>query len=216
MSQNDPEVLRAEIARTRAELSDNVDTLTETANPKNIAGRQVNKVKSAAQGVREHLMGAPDDPYDSGTLGDKADAVKGRVGDAQDRAAGALDRAGDRVGDAPSQVRRKARGNPLAAGLIAFGIGYLISGAIPASEKEQEAASRLQEKAAPLKDKVSEAASEMGERLREPAQQAATAVKDAATDAAANVKDQGAAAKDDVQGQVQDSKTNVQGSGSGS
>ena len=77
MSQNDPEVLRAEIARTRAELSDNVDTLTETANPKNIADRQVNKVKSAARGVREHLMGAPDDPYDSGTLGERADAVKG-------------------------------------------------------------------------------------------------------------------------------------------
>ncbi len=212
MSQNDPEVLRAEIARTRAELSDNVDTLTETANPKNIADRQVNKVKSAAQGVREHLMGAPDDPYDSGTLGDKTDALKGKVGDAQDRAAGAL----DRVGDAPSQVRRKARGNPLAAGLIAFGIGYLISGAIPASEKEQDAASRLQEKAAPLKDKVSEAASEIGERLREPAQQAAAAVKDAATDAAANVKDQGTTAKDDVQNQVNESKSNVQGSGSGS
>ena len=73
MSQNDPEVLRAEIARTRAELSDNVDTLTDTANPKNIAHRQADKVKSAARGVREHLMGAPDDPYDSGTLGDRAD-----------------------------------------------------------------------------------------------------------------------------------------------
>ena len=76
MSQNDPEVLRAEIARTRAELSDNVDTLTETANPKNIADRQVNKVKSAARGVREHLMGAPDDPYDSGTLGERAEHCK--------------------------------------------------------------------------------------------------------------------------------------------
>jgi len=41
MSQNDPEVLRAEIARTRAELSDNVDALADTANPKNIANRQV-------------------------------------------------------------------------------------------------------------------------------------------------------------------------------
>lgn len=212
MSENDPEVLRAEIARTRAELSDNVDTLTETANPKNIADRQVTKVKSAAQGVREHLMGAPDDPYDSGTLGEKADAVKDKVGDAQDRAAGTINRVGDRVGDAPQQVRRKARGNPLAAGLIAFGIGYLISGAIPTSAKEQDAASRLQEKAAPLKDKISEAANEVGERLREPAQQAATAVKDAATDAAANVKDQGATAKDDLQSQVNESKSNVQDS----
>ena len=212
MSQNDPEVLRAEIARTRAELSDNVDTLTDTANPKNVANRQVDKVKSAARGVREHLMGAPDDPSDSGTLGERADTVKGTasgvLGSAQDRASGAL----DTVSDAPSQVQRKTRGNPLAAGLIAFGIGYLISSAIPSSEKEQEAASRLQEKAAPLTDKVRDAASDVADRLREPAQQAAASIKDTATDAVANVKDQGTTAKDDVQGQVRDSAGTVKNS----
>jgi len=212
MSQNDPEVLRAEIARTRAELSDNVDTLTDTANPKNVANRQVNKVKSAARGVREHLMGAPDDPSDSGTLGERADTVKGTasgvLGSAQDRASGAL----DTVSDAPSQVQRKTRGNPLAAGLIAFGIGYLISSAIPSSEKEQEAASRLQEKAAPLTDKVRDAASDVADRLREPAQEAAASIKDTATDAVANVKDQGTTAKDDVQGQVRDSAGTVKDS----
>jgi uncharacterized protein YjbJ (UPF0337 family) len=212
MSQNDPEVLRAEIARTRAELSDNVDTLTDTANPKNVANRQVDKVKSAARGVREHLMGAPDDPSDSGTLGERADTVKGTasgvLGSAQDRASGAL----DTVSDAPSQVQRKTRGNPLAAGLIAFGIGYLISSAIPSSEKEQEAASRLQEKAAPLTDKVRGAASDVADQLREPAQQAAASIKDTATDAVANVKDQGTTAKDDVQGQVRDSAGTVKNS----
>ena len=212
MSQNDPEVLRAEIARTRAELSDNVDTLTDTANPKNVANRQVDKVKSAARGVREHLMGAPDDPYDSGTLGERADTVKGTasgvLGSAQDRASGAL----DTVSDAPAQVQRKTRGNPLAAGLIAFGIGYLISSAIPSSEKEQEAASRLQEKAAPLTDKVRDAASDVADRLREPAQEAAASIKDTATDAVANVKDQGTTAKDDVQGQVRDSAGTVKDS----
>jgi uncharacterized protein YjbJ (UPF0337 family) len=212
MSQNDPEVLRAEIARTRAELSDNVDTLTDTANPKNVANRQVDKVKSAARGVREHLMGAPDDPSDSGTLGERADTVKGTasgvLGSAQDRASGAL----DTVSDAPSQVQRKTRGNPLAAGLIAFGIGYLISSAIPSSEKEQEAASRLQEKAAPLTDKVRDAASDVADQLREPAQQAAASIKDTATDAVANVKDQGTTAKDDVQGQVRDSAGTVKNS----
>jgi hypothetical protein len=208
MNQNDPEALRAEIAQTRAELSDNVDALTETANPKNIANRQVDKVKGAARNVREHLMGAPDDPYDSGTLGDKADAVRDKVGSAQYRASNAL----DTVSDAPRQVRRKARGNPLAAGLIAFGVGYLISSASPSTEKEQQAASRLQEKAAPLTDKISEAASEVADRLREPAQDAAAAVKDAATSAVETVKDQGASARDDVQDQVRTSKQSVQDS----
>jgi hypothetical protein len=212
MSETDPEVLRAEIARTRAELSDNVDALTETANPKNIADRQVNKVKSAARGVREHLMGAPDDPADAGTLGERAGAVKdrasGALGSVQDGASGAV----DTVTDAPRQVQQKTRGNPLAAGLIAFGIGYLISGAIPATQKEQQAASRLQDKAAPLTDKVREAASDVADRLREPAQEAVASIKDTATDAMATVKDQGATAKDDVQGQVQDSAAAVKDS----
>ena len=209
MSETDPEVLRAEIARTRAELSDNVDTLTETANPKNIADRQVNKVKSAARGVREHLMGAPDDPADTGTPGDRAGAVKdrasGALGSVQDGASGAV----DTITDAPRQMQRTTRGNPLAAGLIAFGVGYLISGAIPATQKEQQAASRLQDKVAPLTDKVREAASDAADRLREPAQEAVASIKDTASDAVANVKDQGASAKDDVQGQVHDSAATV-------
>jgi hypothetical protein len=212
MSETDPEVLRAEIARTRAELSDNVDALTETANPKNIADRQVNKVKSAARGVREHLMGAPDDPADAGTLGERAGAVKdrasGALGSVQDGASGAV----DTVTDTPRQVQQKTRGNPLAAGLIAFGVGYLISGAIPATQKEQQAASRLQDKAAPLTDKVREAASDVADRLREPAQEAVASIKDTATGAVANVKDQGVTAKDDVQGQVQDSAATVKDS----
>ena len=44
---NDPDQIRADIERTRAELSYNVDSLTDTANPKNIADRQVDKVKGA-------------------------------------------------------------------------------------------------------------------------------------------------------------------------
>ena len=122
----------------------------------------------------------------------------------------------DTVADTPRQVRNKARGNPLAAGLIAFGVGYLISSAIPSSEKEQRAASELQEKAAPLTDKVGEAAGEIAGRLQEPAQEAAASVKAAATDAVDSVKEQGATAKDDVQSQVQDSTTTVKDNASSS
>ena len=63
---NDPDEIRADIERTRAELSDNVDALADTANPKNIAKRQASRVKEAAVGVKEHIMGSSDDPYDSG------------------------------------------------------------------------------------------------------------------------------------------------------
>ena len=38
---SNPDEIRADIERTRAELSRNVDTLGDTVNPKNIATRQV-------------------------------------------------------------------------------------------------------------------------------------------------------------------------------
>lgn len=202
---DDPDAIRADIERTRAELSHNVDTLTDTANPKNIAHRQADKVKGAARSVKEHLMGEPDNPYDSGRLGGAAHGVSDAATGIKDRASGAV----DTIADSPREVRRKARGNPMAAGLIAFGIGYLISSAIPSTQREQDAAERLQEKAAPLKEAVTDTARELGDRLREPAQDAVQTVKATADDAVSTVKDEGTSAKDDIAGQVQSSRESV-------
>ncbi len=195
----DPDEIRADIERTRAELSSNVDVLTDTANPKHIANRQVDKVKDSARGLKEKVMGAPDDPYDGGAVGDARNAV-------QDRAAAV----GDAVSDAPAQLKQRARGNPMAAGLIAFGAGLLISSLIPSSQKERRAVSTLQENLEPLKEKATEAAKEIAENLREPAQQAAESVKATATDAISNVQDEGDAARRDVQSQAVDAKDAVQ------
>ena len=196
---NDPDQIRADIERTRAELSYNVDSLTDTANPKHIADRQVDKVKGAVAGVRDKIMGSPDDPYDDGRVGD----VKGL---ATERASAF----GDAVSDAPTKAKDATRGNPLAAGLIAFGAGLLISSLIPSSQKEQEAVSTLQENLEPLKQQATDAAKEMADNLRGPAQEAAEAVKSTATSAAQNVKDEGQSAKDEVQGQAEGSKAAVQ------
>src|SRR5215204_3032375 len=210
---NDPDEIRADIERTRAELSDNVDALADTANPKNMAKRQASRVKQAAVGVKEHIMGSSDDPYDSGRVGEAKYAVQDKASEAkyavQEKAADAKyalqDRAssvGDAVSNAPAQIKQRARGNPLAAGLIAFGAGLLISGLIPSSQREQEAVSTLQEKA-------TEAAKEVASSLQEPAQQAAQSVKETAAEGVQTVKDEGTSAKQDVQGQVQGSAETV-------
>jgi hypothetical protein len=217
---NDPDEIRADIERTRAELSDDVDALADTANPKNIAKRQASRVKQAAVGVKEHIMGSSDDDTDSGRVGDAKYAVQDKASDAkyavQEKAADAKyalqDKAssvGDAVSNAPAQIKQRARGNPLAAGLIAFGAGLLVSSLIPSSQREQEAVSTLQEKAEPLKEKATEAAKEVASSLQEPAQQAAQSVKETAAEGVQNVKDEGASAKQDVQGQVQDSASTV-------
>src|SRR5215203_1273873 len=206
---NDPDEIRADIERTRAELSDNVDALADTANPKNMAKRQASRVKQAAVGVKEHIMGSSDDPYDSGRVGEAKYAVQDKACEAryalQDKAASV----GDAVSNAPAQIKQRARGNPLAAGLIACGAGLLISGLIPSSQREQEAVSTLQEKAEPLKEKATEAAREVASNLQEPAQQAAQSVKETAAEGVQTVKDEGSSAKQDVQGQVQGSAETV-------
>src|SRR5829696_3485587 len=113
---NDPDEIRADIERTRAELSDNVDALADTANPKNIAKRQANRVKEAATGAKEYIMGSPDDSFDSGRIGDAKTSVQDRAADAkyavQEKASDAKyalqDKAsavGDAVSSAPTRVR---------------------------------------------------------------------------------------------------------------
>ena len=61
MSSNDPDQLRAEIERTRSDLSQNVNALGEAVTPGNIAKRQVDKVAGAAVGLKDKVMGTVDD-----------------------------------------------------------------------------------------------------------------------------------------------------------
>jgi hypothetical protein len=183
---NDPDEIRAEIERTRAGLSDDVNALADSVNPAHVAGRQVDKVKGAVFGVKDKVMGGSD----SSSNGES------KLASAQSAVTGA-----------PAQLGAQARGNPLAVGLIAFGVGALVSSLLPASAAEQQAATKVKDAATPV---LSDAAKQVSGNLKEPAQQAVEAVKGTATDAAATVKDEGASAAQDVKGQAQDAKETVQ------
>ena len=52
---SDPDEIRAEIEETRARLSDDVDRLGESASPKNVARRQVDKAKEAAGSFKDSI-----------------------------------------------------------------------------------------------------------------------------------------------------------------
>jgi len=184
---NDPEQIRREIARTRGDLSDNVNALGDKVNPGSIARRQVGRVRGAAVSVKEALLGSDSDA-DTGAIGTMGDAVS----------------------DAPNAVARKAQGSPIAAGLIAFGAGLLVSSMLPAGRTEQQAAEKVKDAAQPMVDDLSETAKQVAGNLQEPAQHALEEVKSTATDAAATVKDEATSAADDVKSQAQDSKDAVQ------
>ena len=203
---NDPDEIRADIERTRAALSDDVDDLAESVKPKNVAGRQVGKVKEAASNIKDRVMGSDDDDSSGsavGTVTDKGYAAKDTVSEKASDAREA-------VRQAPRRMRRRAQGNPLAAGMIAFGLGMLVSSLIPSTEKEREAVSQLQDNLGPVKEKASEVAQDMAENLKPAAQEAGESVKAAATEGVENVKQEGQSAAADVKDQAQASKETVQ------
>jgi gas vesicle protein len=222
MSDN-PDAIRSDIEATRARLGTNVDAVADKVTPSNIVHRQSEKVtesvKGAVSGVKEKIMGAADSA--TTTVQDKVHSGTGHTGNAlhstgdslhgaKDTAAAKLSDAGTALSHTPDQVKAKTQGNPLAAGLIAFGAGMLISSLIPASQKEREAADQLKTAAQPLATQVTDAAKDMVQDLKEPAQEAMENVKATATDAAQNVKAEGQGAVTDVKDRATDAKTNVQ------
>ena len=119
----------------------------------------------------------------------------------------------DAVTAAPGAVATKAQGNPLAAGMIAFGAGLLAASLITASQKEQEITGRVEETARDAAQPVVEAAKESAQQiageLKPAAQDAVQQVKESASQAVDTTKEQAQSAAQDVKETAQDSATQV-------
>jgi ElaB/YqjD/DUF883 family membrane-anchored ribosome-binding protein len=200
--------IRAQIEETRYALSTDVNTLADTARPGNIARRQVGRVRGTAGRARDRVMGSAPD------LGQARDSVSSSASSALDSARSSVSDAasttGDAISGAPEQIRQQTQGNPLAAGLIAFGVGWLASALIPASEPEQRAAAAVKDNLEPVQQKITDAGRTVAENLREPAQQAVESVKQTAQDAAQRTKQEGVDAAQQVKGDAQEGVSNVQ------
>lgn len=191
---DDPDVIRANIEATRRDLSGDVDALADKVTPSKIADRQVRKVKGAFRSLSDKVMGSADDFASS-------HRSPGEVaGDA-----------GEAIGEAGHRVVAKAQGNPLAVGLIAFGVGALVASLIPPSQKEQDLAAGVKEAAQPLVHEAAGVAKQVAQDLKEPAQQAAQQVKETAQDAASTVKDEAQSKANEVKDEAQGARERVQG-----
>ena len=124
---NDPDQIRAEIAQTRGDLSTNINTLADEMKPSTMMHRQTDKVRGKAGRLKDRVMG---------TASDKVSSV-------QSSTQSAVSSAEEAVEQAPQMVREQTQGNPLAAGLVAFGLGMVVSSLMPPSEKEREAAAKV-------------------------------------------------------------------------
>ncbi|MDD9205346.1 DUF3618 domain-containing protein, partial [Georgenia sp. 10Sc9-8] len=77
MTSNDPDAIRADIERTQAELSEDVDALVDKVSPSRVKERQTEKVRGAVGNAREKVFGAADDVKDRAS--GAADEVRDRA-----------------------------------------------------------------------------------------------------------------------------------------
>lgn len=194
-----PDEIRADIEATRQRLGTNVDAVADKVTPSHIVQRQTDKMKDKVFGVKDKVMGVTDN-----------------VGEGTSRAGGSISEGmsatGAAVQDVPGKVAGKTQGNPIAAGLIAFGAGMLAASLIPTSDKERVAADNVKSAAQPMTDELAGAARNVAEGLREPAQEAAENIKASATEAAQNVKSEGQAAATEAKDSASEASQNVRNS----
>jgi gas vesicle protein len=164
----EPEVIERDIASTRDDLSRDFDALADKVSPGRVVGRQVDSVKGRFAGMRDSVMG---------TARDTGGAVTSAPSNAAD------------------SVSNATQGNPLAAGLIAFGLGWLVASLAPASDKEaQLAGSALdaaKEHAQPVVDQAKSMGQDMGTELKDKTMEAAAELKDSAQESAQHVREEG-------------------------
>lgn len=185
-----PDQLTQDIATTRQRMGGTLDQVQHRVDPREAWQRRQPAVRSKMTELRDTVMGTADD-------------MSGRVGDS---AAGVADR-----------VSHGTKGNPLAAGLVAFGAGLLAGSVIPSSRAEQRAVADLQDRA---EEPVTRALSESGEEIRsrvgdeahaavdhtrEAASDATQKVTDAASSSAERVRDEAAHAAQDVRRDIEGS-----------
>jgi hypothetical protein len=173
--------LREDIVRIRADLDETLDELSDQVRPRRIYERRTRRMRARLGSMREAIMGtaqgaASDTNQGMQQLGHQ---VAGTAGDVAEKAR-----------ETPQYVADRTRGNPLAAGLVAFGAGVILGSLAPATSVEQQTVGALDDRLDPLKDKAVESAQQVRADVTEAAREAAQAVRDDAQAAAQEVKSQ--------------------------
>ncbi len=159
------EELRMDIAEERRELAESIEAIGDRVSPGRMVERRTNRVKDRLSTVKDTVMGAaPSMPHPH---------------------APSMSTPSMPAMPAMPDVSGTTRGNPLAAGLVAFGTGLLAAAIFPATRKEAEMAQTAREAVEPMAQEVGK---EVASGLQDKAKEAADQVKATATDSAEQVK----------------------------
>ena len=181
----EPERLKRDIENTRASLTRDVDLLAEKASPGKVAQRRWNT-------VREKVMGSADQVRETavGGVREKASLLSDQASHLGDVAGGKAHDAAGAVRSVPRAAADRAQGNPLAAGVIAFGVGLLAAGLIPVTDAERRAGQQLKDGGGDLTGTVKDFAAGLRDDLSGTVQHAVEEVKGTAQEAARTATEQ--------------------------
>jgi Protein of unknown function (DUF3618) len=207
--------VRADIQRTREDLGQDLDAIGDKISPRQAVRRRTDRVRGTLTDMKERVMGSAERATSTassegssvaGSVRDAASDVASSVGDAASGAA-------DAVRGAPDAVKEQTEGNPMAVGLIAFGLGALAGTILPSTQTEKSMAPQLRERVVePMKETASEVARDVGQDLRGSTEEAAERVKQTAQEGARRLTEETRHRVEDVKSQVQEGAGEV-GSG---
>jgi len=190
--------LRDDIERKRREISGTVDELQNRVSPRRVMARGRYRARRWVIDTRDRIMGN-EDPYypwqeqESRGSGWRGESMKDRMSEiaaeVTDRASHVASEAKDAVTHAPQVVRQQARGNPMAAGLIAFGGGLLLGSALPETSTEHDIARSMEPAVSDAMSEAREVGRDVMEDVKKDAEDAMEQVKDKASEAGQHLRD---------------------------
>lgn len=154
--------LRERAERERDELGRDLEQIGDRVSPKRMAERRTESIRSGFQSARERVMGT-------------AEQVTGSVSDT--------------MSSGTDAVRSTTTGNPLVAGMVAFGGGLLLAAAFPSTRSEQQVAQRLEPQLSTAADEARNIARDTGQHIGSEVREAASEVAEDAREAASRARE---------------------------
>lgn len=160
-------------------MSNTLDAIGEQMSPKVVVKRSSHRIWRWIKSARDGVMGSGPDTY--GQVAPRPDGL----GDG-----------GGQSAQSPEAMAALTQGNPLAAGIIAFGFGLLVGSLLPATEVERQATSAIADKVEPALDSAMQTASDLAQGVQDN-------VREAVRDVGQEIADQTQSLASDVQATVQ-------------
>jgi hypothetical protein len=203
--------LRREIDLRRERIGDTLEVIGDRVSPGRMAQRRKAAVTGAFRRAKETVMGAAEDAQ--GRMGDTIGGMTQHAGDGVgsmgERMSGAAHSAAGTVQHAPEAITQRAQGNPLAAGVIAFGAGMLLATVLPKTRAEQQAAQQLQPQIQGAVDAARETGQQLAQTAKDDVQQAAVDLRETTRESAEHVTQEAKQAAQGVAGAGREAATNL-------